>query len=75
MRPVRLRIYRFIVLGWNVSDSLERSVIELRKWQCHWLLRQFGENGCVLPENLELSKHIDVVIAAAEPQPSKSDRK
>ena len=37
----------------------------LRKFQRHHLLRQFGENGRVLPENMEVSTALDAVLAAA----------
>lgn len=46
--------------------ELKESVAAIRKWQRHHLLRQFGDNGHVLPENLELSQHIDRVIDAAQ---------
>jgi hypothetical protein len=39
----------------------------LRTFQRHVLLREFGEDGHVLPENLEVSTAIDAVLAAAEP--------
>lgn len=48
-------------------DPLEDSVKAIRKWQRHDLLRQFGENGQVLPENLELSGHIDRLTRRAMP--------
>jgi len=36
----------------------------LRKFQRHWLLRQYGVDGQVLPENLEVSAAIDDVLSA-----------
>jgi hypothetical protein len=47
-------------------DPLMESITAVRKWQRHWLLRQFGENGQVLPQNLELSSHIDRLISFVE---------
>ena len=47
--------------------EFEKSVNKLRKWQRHWLLRQYGENGHVLPENIELSNALDIVIDEAAP--------
>lgn len=44
--------------------TLEMSVDAIRKWQRHFLLRQYGDNGQVLQENLDLSGHIDCVIAS-----------
>ena len=46
------------------GSELARAVSAIRKWQRHWLLRQFGENGTVLRENLELSGCIDVLLSA-----------
>lgn len=48
--------------------DLETSIAAIRKWQRHWLLRQYGDNGLVLPENIELSEHIDRLIEAAAPR-------
>jgi hypothetical protein len=42
------------------------SIVAVREWQRHWLLRQFGEDGQVLPENLQLSTHIDRLISSVE---------
>jgi len=53
--------------------DLEASVKAIRKWQRHWLLRQHGENGQVLPENLELSAHIDRLISAVIDEASFAD--
>lgn len=44
--------------------NVRESISELRKWQRHHLLRKVGEDGHVLPENLKISKHLDVVIHA-----------
>jgi hypothetical protein len=52
---------------------LEASVRAIRKWQRHHLLRQFGENGLVLPENMELSQHIDRLISAVIDEQSYAD--
>lgn len=38
----------------------------IRKFQRHWLLRQYGDNGQVLPENIEVSNAIDALFARAE---------
>lgn len=46
-------------------DALEKSAYAVRKWQRHYLLRQYGDNGLVLPENMILSEHIDRLIRAA----------
>jgi hypothetical protein len=42
--------------------DVEKAAAAIRKWQRHWLLRQYGDNGLVLPENLELSAHIDTLM-------------
>lgn len=42
--------------------DFEKAVNKLRIWQRHHLLRQFGDNGLVLPENLELSRSLDRVL-------------
>lgn len=47
--------------------TITQSVEAIRKWQRHWLLRQFGDNGLVLPESIELSRHIDSVLSAISP--------
>lgn len=47
------------------SPTVEEAVNELRRWQRHWLLRQFGENGHMLPENIRLSACLDTVIAGS----------
>lgn len=47
--------------------TLQEAVNEVRRWQRHYLLRQFGENGHVLPENIKLSRAIDILIEAADP--------
>lgn len=47
-------------------ESLATSVTALRKWQRQWLLRQYGDDGNVLRENLELSRHLDRVIEATQ---------
>lgn len=44
-------------------DELSKSVEAIQKWQRHWLLRQYGDNGQVLSENLELSGHLDRVLS------------
>lgn len=46
--------------------EIKDSVAAVRKWQRHHLLRQFGDNGHVLPENIELSGHIDALCSAVE---------
>jgi len=46
------------------TSPLEDSVKAVRTWQRHYLLREYGDNGHVLPENLELSGHIDRLISA-----------
>jgi len=38
----------------------------LRKFQRHHILRQYGENGHVLPENLEVSAALDAVLDEAK---------
>lgn len=43
-------------------DEVQASIFALRKWQRHWLLRQYGEDGKVLADNIELSGHLDRVI-------------
>lgn len=43
--------------------DISKSVEAIRLWQRHHLLREYGENGQVLPENLELSEHLDRVLA------------
>lgn len=53
--------------------DLETSVKAIRKWQRHWLLRQYGDNGLVLPENLELSGHLDRLISAVIDEASFAD--
>lgn len=42
--------------------NVENEVKELRRWQRHWLLRQYGDNGQVLPENIKLSEALDAVL-------------
>lgn len=37
----------------------------LRKFQRHQLLRQFGDDGQILPENLEVSRALDALFADA----------
>jgi hypothetical protein len=44
--------------------DIENSIDAVRKWQRHHLLRQYGEDGQVLPENIVLSGHIERIIAA-----------
>ncbi len=50
------------------------AVEELRRFQRHHLLRQYGEDGNVLPENLRVSEAIDAVMKALRldgpPRPS-----
>lgn len=46
--------------------DLEQSVKAIRQWQRHYLLREYGDNGQVLPENLKLSGHIDTLIEQSE---------
>ncbi len=45
---------------------LQTSIAALRKWQRQWLLRQYGEDGIVLRENVELSEHLDRLLNAAD---------
>lgn len=44
-----------------------KAVSDLRQWQRHYLLRQYGENGHVLPENLNLSRALDTVLSEVRP--------
>lgn len=55
------------------AERVEESVKVVRQWQRHHLLRQFGDNGLVLPENLELSQHIERLIAAVPRLPQSED--
>lgn len=48
--------------GWL---RLQVSISAIKKWQRHWLLRQYGDDGHVLKRNLDLSEHIDRVLAAS----------
>lgn len=46
-----------------MSEShITGSVLELRKWQRHELLRTYGGDGCVLPRNIEISNHLDALL-------------
>lgn len=42
------------------------AVDEIRKWVRHSLLRQYGEDGHVLPENMELSEHLAALLDYVE---------
>ena len=42
--------------------TLEAAYHYIRMWQRHHLLRQFGDDGLVLSENLSLSAHIDTLL-------------
>lgn len=44
------------------DEELQESYTAIRKWQRHVLLREYGGDGHVLPENLALSQHIDRLI-------------
>jgi hypothetical protein len=45
------------------DEELQESFTAVRAWQRHVLLREFGDNGHVLPVNLELSRHIDRILS------------
>ena len=53
--------------------EFEKAVNKLRVWQRRNLLRQYGENGLVLPKNIELSQALDIVINEAAPGAATSD--
>ena len=48
------------------DPTIAQAVKMLRTYQRHRLLREFGDNGLVLAENLDVSQCLDVVIKAAE---------
>jgi hypothetical protein len=51
--------------GWQRhGEKIDNAALELRKWQRHVLLRTYGDNGQVLPENLAISEHLDTVLSA-----------
>lgn len=50
----------------KMNDELCAAIFEVRKWQRHWLMRQFGSDGRVLPENIKLAAHLNIILAAAE---------
>lgn len=49
-----------------MPDYPAEAMDEIRKWIRHWLLRQYGENGHVLPENIKLSEHLAALLDYAE---------
>lgn len=53
------------------------AVTELRRFQRHYLLRTFGDDGHVLPDCVRISEALDVVLSRsnvlARPAPSPSD--
>jgi len=42
--------------------TINEAVQQLRTFQRHWLLRQYGKDGQVLPENIRVSRALDFVL-------------
>ena len=47
-------------------DHMNKAVRVLRAYQRHHVLRQYGDDGHVLPESLAVSRALDLVIEQAE---------
>jgi len=49
----------------ELADRVEAAAEALRTWERHDLLREYGPDGCVLPQNIKASENLDIVIRAA----------
>ena len=43
------------------------AALALRKWQRHTLLRTYGDNGQVVPENIAISGHLETLLSVLPP--------
>lgn len=52
-----------------MTKELKLSVERVREWQRHYLLREYGDDGHVLPKNIEISDDLDAIMRALEGLP------